>query len=846
MFDAGDIRNQGLAANGLEALRSAGLVGTPESIRISHAHADHFNNLPRILAQSGMQDTSIEVARQAFQNAVAQGMWQHAGLTVNSGRHIVQINVAGNGVDIAQDIIGNMEIVELRSVSAAQRVAQAQNINQYRAAQNASSPVTIVRDLRTGQTQLYTSDNTPKAFNEIVDIVGEGAFTSLLGGGRGGSQLVRSEEGHHGGTVSGSNAAEGYIRRLRLSMEASGGRAELITQTDSGFVDRSTASVRVLQQIGVNATEVHGPTGNESGTPVTERQGNQGRTLEINQGQIVQVNQAVQRSQGILREAYQARQELISLLNEIRPLKAAFSQAGATELVRSMNNIERETESMRGPLSEKIAEFWTAFESEARNARGLNANMDLSNTNARLGQMRSLIRPERDVNRIRDSIITHRAMTDHATALTNNAFEMLAAFRQGNYQRVHTLRSAQESLLQRAAAELGAREVFEHVRSAWELKRVRQSTQQAGRILAMHRVSERRGIAGISLARQMRLTRLVNRASHGMVPGGGNASRGARIGAGFMAAIEALRLIGEITENIMAGMEAEEIRTQNRSIRGHNMVAWWLNRGVTPQLALLDEDDNHLQVSQDVIYGALQGNASAEIPENARVVIEDVSREDRLAAVAQLDISVHSLDDWYRTVEDTRYSRHRHGWQPFAQLNDQWVTLRFDMSQGEYVGDFDSEVHRRLTTLHERIRAHTSDELGGVRGERQTISDSAWVFGHDRYAWVYNRAGNLERIDFGSVEPTFVRSSSYSPLGRIAVRAADLDTYTRLRRYYWPTGRTYISEHGGGEFMGPNHLGECYVDEDNLERANSRASNTGSSSHLDGLGDYPLTDIRHA
>src|SRR5262249_31919729 len=155
----------------------------------------------------------------------------------------------GGSVHQQRRVFGNMVITELRLVAPHAAAASASTESQYRAQANAVSPVTVVQDMVTGDTQVFQADATPRAISQVVDSVGEDAYRALLGGG--GRNLRHAEDPHHGGTVSASEAG-GFLRNLRLQFEASRGDLQLFTQTGQRFSSGAFAHVRVLDQVGVN------------------------------------------------------------------------------------------------------------------------------------------------------------------------------------------------------------------------------------------------------------------------------------------------------------------------------------------------------------------------------------------------------------------------------------------------------------------------------------------------------------------------------------------------------------------------------------------------------------------
>jgi hypothetical protein len=109
-----------------------------------------------------------------------------------------------------------------------------------------------------------------------------------------------------------------------------------------------------------------------------------------------------------------------------------------------------------------------------------------------------------------------------------------------------------------------------------------------------------------------------------------------------------------------------------------------------------------------------------------------------------------------------------------------------------------------------------------------SIKNSAYLFGTDRYAYVYGKTGHIERIDMDDLLPddtlpeiAIIGRDRLPDYGDMQiVRAIDLPTYNVLSRYYW------ISKGGESEddqgyhtriSVEPNTEGKAFVKEKNLK-----------------------------
>jgi hypothetical protein len=286
--------------------------------------------------------------------------------------------------------------------------------------------------------------------------------------------------------------------------------------------------------------------------------------------------------------------------------------------------------------------------------------------------------------------------------------------------------------------------------------------------------------------------------------------------------IELTRIGLELANQYRVASEAAEVERANVEIRGRNMVQWWLDRGVVPRVALVTEDNDIVpNLTQEQIYDILHGRFTGATPTYARVVVTDVSHDERLLAVANLQLEAVTLDDWYRLVEDDRRARQEHGWTPFLRFENRWHTLVWVASDKEYRASFDQEVADRLESLHASLRTNLEQQLqleAGPASSIKTVRDTSWVGSPNRYVYVYFDSGNFGPIDFGAVTPRFRVLGREWPTNRemTLVQAADTDTWLRLREYRWPTSQTWIGENSSGRYYRRNTAATAYVENDDL------------------------------
>jgi hypothetical protein len=824
MLDAGSLTARPAVARGLSELLQAGLAAPPQRILVSSTDADHANEITRVLTVAGMQRAQIEVARQIIQSAIGQGRWQRLGLT-RVANQVVEIDVIGGGVHQQRRVIGNMVITELRLESAHAAAATAGTASRYRAQANAVSPVTIVQDMVTGQTQVFQADATPRALSQIVDSIGEDAYRALLGGG--GRNLRQAEDPHHGGSVGGGDAS-GFVRNLRIQFEASNGELRLFTQTGQRFSSGASAHVRVLDQVGVDVTRVTEPTPGRPGADVTRLQGGTTTQMSVDQGQLQQVVQGGQRVETEIMAGYRRLHELRELEEQLSPVRDAVTAAGLNEQVRSMAQITQQLQQQREALQGRLEGFWTELETAASGPQGMRAGIDVSRVQTEGQAIQQLVGQTR-IEPLRESVEAHRGMLSATESLIANGFGMLDALQTGQYQRVEVLKAEQEALFRTAASVIGAREVMEHVRTAWNESGVsprtfRNLAARIGEAAAEREIETRVSVAaGRRIEAQLRTQQILD----GTLPGSTftPASPGTRAGAGLLAAIEILRIALDVAVQVREARAASAAEASRQVQRGRNMVQWWVDRGVRPEVTLLDEDDHPITLTQDQIWQAMFGTPPAGVPQNARAVVTRVTGEDARRAVAMLTVSCTTLNDWYRLVNDGARDRERHGWTPFLRQDDRWGTLVFNVATNEYESMFDQEVHNSLERLRTRLTANQQADMNiqNAGAPVSTVQNSAWILGEDRVVWVWGSPGILTSIDFGAVRPRFVRAvdpvASNRIDGKIVVRAADTATYIRLRSAFWITDRTWIGANGTGNYFEANEQGKALVDPGSLEPA---------------------------
>jgi hypothetical protein len=749
----------------------------------------------------GMNRAVVEIGMQQFQNVAGQGDWARANIQLQPSQSMLLIDVQqASGVHVQRRVIGNMEITELRLVSAARTMGTpGQALDRYKRAKNASSPVTIVQDIETGKTTLYTADGTGRAFGEMVDIVGEAPMREMLGGG--GPNLAMAEAPHHGGREDAGPDARGRIRALRLQFEASDGTLRFFTQTSQSFSGSASASVRYLDQVGIDTERVFGQPDGTPGRSVVRARGAVMEDITIDNGAVQQVLEMARANETEIMSGYAQLHQMNSLRSRIQRLHEAVSAVGVRqEIAKSLQQLLTELDSAREPVQQSIENYWQALETATAGGPGIRAGADTAAVNTAAAAIQAAV--ERNpTTPFSDSIGAHEGAVSLEMLLAQNTLLMYEALNENRPEDLETLKSEQTKLLASSAGVLGAKEVREHVRAAWRATNAvwteavfqRISRRMGSEAKAQReREADFHGVLSDNLRAQLRTMRFAESAG-----GGSTMPLRTRVGAGFMLFVELFRIGLEFAEDIKQSNDADEVAAANRAIRGRNMVQWWLSRGVVPEVALVDSDGEQVaaDLSQKRIFEVLNPDQKlrGEIPEFDRVVVVDVPVGDRHRAVAQLTLEAVNLDDWYRLVEDERYSRSEKGWTPFIKQDGRWLTLLFNIQEGEYQGNFDQRVNDKLEALYTNLRKNTETAMAAFAAANPeldvaTIDDSGWIRTL-RYAWVWERHGGASRIDFGHTKPRVFDmgpAGKWGPEGKHTIRAADVPTYERLRQYLWP------------------------------------------------------------
>ncbi|NUQ23494.1 MAG: DUF4157 domain-containing protein [Saprospiraceae bacterium] len=843
-------------ADHINNLLISGLVPAPQSIRISHLDADHFNAVTSVLNLQLMGNAVVQMTRQQMMRAMSSGRWQSMNIQINPGQSIVHINVTGTGIHVSREILGNMEITEFRSVSAHDALTTPGRRTYNK---NNTSPVTLVRDLESNTTHVFTADAEGRLLSEVVNMIGENAMRRMLGGG--GRNLASVEFPHHGGRVGGGVDARGMIRFLRLMFESSNGSANFFAQTSQQFSNTGSASLRFLDAAEINVERIMDSQTSGDSTARSYR-GQTASTITVNTGQIQQILSVANNGGSRVMEAYRIRHQILSLLETMKPMQRAFTVLPGehAQLGTALGNSVTEVEQHRTTLEAQLSRYWAALES-ASTAQGMRANTvnaQVETEVSNLGNTSRNINLEGIANSVNEIM---RDVTLHGRIIINNLLLQQAASIR-NMNELNRLRVEQteliSQLLPNARAALGRRVYNEQIRGAWQAVNSRWNARYAQRMTEHFgqqganrlRSTEFRSAATTALSLQMQLNQLARQAEEGTLPrspGGATTPLRSRAGAGFLALLELLRIGAELYDSYHTSQIASAQRRASEGLQGIRELNWWEGYSIRPYIKLVARHwfsgrYNIVNTGKADPYRIINNEVTENVPEYERVVIDDIANSDLLHVISIFYLELHTLQDWLNRMDHpeslgNRLSSSSNSW--FFRTNNRWHIKLWSESEGRYMLYEKDAIQEPLNNLYNSLVANQNQELEMLRGEQgetgtQTIRDTAWVFGQDRIAYVFNSYGGSEEIDFDDIQPTFVeyQQGVYYDMyrhyeGKKIVRAADAKTYRRLSRYYWlRLGAQYLDAHGGGryQYLEPNSLGLAYVDESSLTSQQTQAN----------------------
>lgn len=850
MLDAGSGTSLSANAAGVQRLVAAvgfvtgRLAAVPETIRISHPDADHYNAVRSLMATQAFSATAIEVAAEQLR---AGGSFSRAGLTVQPGQRVVTIDVTGtggSGVHVRRTVVDNLEITEFRSVAPHAAAAATAGETYDR---NRTSPVTIVTDLNTGERSLYTADARGRQFDEVVDAVGQRAFAKLLGADARNLRFV--EPPHHGGEQKGPDAA-GYLRMLQLAFEASDGSLRLATQTSTSFAAKPSSSLQFLDVAGIAPERVGADTSASGSAHVVRARGSALTQVTIDTSGVREVLEVARANEGVLQQTYGRLAQIAALRAEAGAMAEglARSQAPPT-LLSSVNATHSELVRQELALRTAADATWDAMRTAASGTAGMRAGRDMTDVTARLTSLGPAVATNDPVTSRSNLEVHGRGMSAYSRVYVN-VVQMVAALDAGRYQEVHRLRAEQLDLLRGVRAVLGGATVEAHVRGAWESTRGHWTTERiqsqaetmASRTIYRRMSTEFRATLGETLARQMQLNEIATQAAHAgrqvYGPGGKPVTpAGARVTAGIFAALEVVRLGLDIAESAHAASEAADFEQIRQTREGVGTVNWWMQRGVMPDLALVKAgrwksarfgivSDG---MSQEDIRAVVRSDTPPQgTPEFDKVVVERLDPGELRRLVLAFVVAMPDLQAWNEL--NLSYPA---GGPAFKRFDEGWGLRLWSAEDKQYryhlFSDITADLDQLLAALETSQEDRMSTDMAKAGPDTTRAVEDTAIFGTDRHMYVYGSGGAWMRIDCEDFSPLVrpLHEKSYMPGNRdgdtyMLVEAADVRTYKYLSRYWWRdyTGAVSTGPHGNtyATSFSPNTKAYAYVEPDELIR----------------------------
>lgn len=788
-------------------LVSSGEAAAPAKVIVSHMDVDHYNAIRAMLSRRQFSSMSVEIAQELISGRQA-GAWQNMALNVDRARQLIEVNVTGTSGDVhvSRQVFDGFQLVEFRSV-AAHREAQ----NKLNYSFNRTSAVAVVIDNTSGERFIFTGDATGRQFSEIIDSIGQRAFKRLIGGGA--QNLRLFEAPHHGGSVRTIMDARGMLRMLWFTLEASGGQADIVTQTSRTFAQGPSESLSFLELMGIDVRRIEQASGNVTGQSQAERiTGRTAETITYDSQSVQRASEIVREHQSQIRAGFEKQTEIDQLRSEFRSARRIMRQfelADSTEgvtaaLTTSLTQLDAARNGIRSQLRSVFAEMLNAA-----HASGMNRSADVSRARAAVQSMA--------VHASEIALTSHRASLEASTSsmelhqrMMLNTVEMLEASMQENYSRLNGLKTERRNLVRQARAALGNSLVDAHIQKAWEAtgkKGAFQHSRVMQEILlrnsgnrSMARLEASRVISGESLGRQMALNRLAELAQHGQLP----SSRSSipvrtQLRGGLMLGLEVGRLGLEFASAMKEASEASERRLLAEQIEGLNAIYWWVSEGAVPHLALVTKSSwsGWNIVSKNFTQEQIQSMLDREInddsehvdedlpllPEEAKVVIDYVPIKQVVAILSAKFVEFNSLGDFHR------WNSSFPSGQLFKEFDGKWGILFWSEDNSRYLYFTMDEIQEPLRELMTSLTEGTNEELGELRNESETllgVRDTAWL-GTDRIVYVYNRYRNLVEVDFDDYNPRFVKVGTrhVGLTEYTVVKAADIGTYLRLYKKGW-------------------------------------------------------------
>lgn len=850
LFDAGNL--EGRVAAGINYLIKAGLTKTPGVVKISHTDSDHMQDLKNVVDGTGMPKPVVEITKQQLTDPGMKKFAESRLLAVRP--NIVEIDVTGEGTHVHREISGALQYTDFRWAPAHAALAGGN-----KRANNPSSPVTVIRDLITGEVRVYTADAEPSTVMKMFNYIHPSAMPYLFGEG----QLKEFELPHHGGASTETRRTEAglnYVRLLRLAYEASDGTTTFFAQTEAQKIadpkegGDKTNHVRALHAAGFPIETVL--LGNDPAKPnIRTIKGGVIESLNLTTAEQNEVKTKVQPNESALMKARRAGDQVAKVRAALQ-IQMEAAQAGSPQVAKAASDSLEKLKNEDKARSDAVAEWWNALSAAVVASGGFNEKFDATSCRAALEKLEKtpLMTPERIAD-FQRSVEFNSTMMEASGRVGELALGMCDALLKQDHGRMTVLKEKQGEAYRTAVAAMGNAKVDEALFTAWKaemanLQKIQGQLLEMGYEAAKAKAENRMAARSMgALAAQMQADAMVARAEGGFPrSSGGNISRRAQVGAGAMAALEVIKITLELWRNIQAGMAATEARAVKRQLRGWNKMRWWQDIGATPQVEIVDDNDNPLSprlTDVQTIYKVLANEKiddSFKVPDKPRIVITGLSKNDQMLAATHLFLKASNLDEWHKAVNDARGQQDEEG-RPPIEVDDtgkQWGVYVWDFQKKNYVQQVNAEVSEFLDrvykTAFENSDAELKQSVAKSGGQFGTVKATG-IFSKTRDVWIYPQRGGLHKSQF-PFEPSLTYPKVLRKGERVVAKAADAQTYDFLRQFLWLREEQHL--HGASPrttvVYEPNTEGKCYVDVDDLEVRPPPPKPEGLP---EGAGDFP-------
>lgn len=830
LFDAGSMT--GVTAAAVNALRAAGLAKTPELVKISHTDTDHLWDLEAVVNDCGMPKPSVQITKQQLNDP---GLKAWAAVRINAVRkQVVEIDVTGEGLHVHREVSGALQGTDLRWAPAHGGLSGGGT----KRSTNAGSPVSIVRDLLTGEVRVYTADSEPSTVMKMFDYIHPTAMPYIFGEG----QLKEFELPHHGGANTETRKTEAglnYLRFLRLAYDASDGTSTFFAQTEPQKLEQQTNHVRCLHAAGFPIETVLFPSG---GSGVKQVSGGVASPLALTAEEQAQVESKMKPAESALMKSRKVASGVQQMRAALEIQIASAEATGSPEIAKSARGLLDQLGKEDAARVEATNAWWTAAADAVKASGGFNATFNPAGCRTAEEKLGSteMMKAER-LGEFERSVNFNSAMMESAGRVYELALGMTDAMLKQDPVAMTGLKAQQGNAYREAVQLMGSAKVLETVREAWRtemsnLQKMQVELSKMSEEAARAKRENRMAMASMSaLAKQMQAESMVHAASEGRagIPRGpgGDVRQGARVGAGAMAALEVVRMVLETWANIRAGMAAAEVRAVKRELRGLMKLQWWQDVGANPGVQLLDDDDNPLNpavTDLGVINKIMAGEKidTMEVPAHPRIVITSVTSADQQMAVSKLMFNAVNLNDFHKLLFDARGAQDEQKRPPIEATDDgkQWGAYVWDFKKKDYVQQVDQKASEMLTKVYQTCFDNSDAEL---KRDQQTsgrslgtVATSGLIY-KTRDFYTFSRGGR-RKMHF-PFEPVLSFSAKRPGSGDVQGKAADARTYDYLRQFDWPVfaqGAKDIrpaGSGGGGVEYQPNVDGYCFVDASDVE-----------------------------